>query len=145
MRKFKKKFIVLHHSLTPRDQTTFTAVDNYHKQKWNFISSLGHYCGYHYFIDANGVTTQARADWEVGAHCKERSKNMDGIGICMAGNFDEEQPTGSQVASLKTLITKLSSLHKISPQNLRFHRDFAKHKTCPGKNIANDFLSKLVA
>lgn len=137
MRKFSKKFIVLHHSLTPRDQTTFEAVNKYHQQKWDFKSSRGFYCGYHYFIEADGKVTQAREDWEVGAHCKERGKNFDGIGICLAGNFDEETPTEEQIFSFKNLVKKLVEKYAIPKQNLKFHRDFAKYKTCPGKNIDN--------
>lgn len=137
MRKFSKKFIVLHHSLTARDQTTFKAVNEYHKNKWDFGSSLGLHCGYHYFIEADGKVTQARADWEAGAHCKERGKNFDGIGICLAGNFDEEMPSAEQVVSLKNLVKSLIEKHKIPKQNLKFHRDFAKYKSCPGEKIDN--------
>jgi N-acetyl-anhydromuramyl-L-alanine amidase AmpD len=144
MRKFSKKFIVLHHSLTDRDATKFKAVDDYHKKQWDFRSSLGHYCGYHYFIEADGKVTQARADWEAGAHCKERGKNFDGIGICLAGNFDEETPSDEQVISLKNLVENLVEKHKIPKQNLKFHRDFAKYKSCPGKNIEADFFGKLI-
>jgi N-acetylmuramoyl-L-alanine amidase len=144
MRKYAKKFIVLHHSLTPRDTTTFVAVNRYHQEKWNFVSSLGFYCGYHYFIEANGQVTQARADFEVGAHCSQRQKNFDGLGICLAGNFDLETPSQAQLDALKSLIELKMAEHKISRINLRFHRDFAKYKSCPGKNINADFWEKLL-
>lgn len=140
-----KKYIVLHYSMTARDRTTFAAVDRYHKEKWNFKSSLGHYIGYHYFIDGKGVITQGRADEESGAHCKEQGKNFDSIGICLAGNFDTETPSAKQLASLKTLIIGLMKKHKIPFANLKFHRDYAKYKSCPGNNIKPDFYKVLLA
>ena len=72
---YKKNFIILHHTLTDRDTTTFNAVNNYHKDLWNFESSLGYFIGYHYFITADGKVTQGRADWEAGAHCYQENKN----------------------------------------------------------------------
>lgn len=144
LRNYKKKFIVLHHSLTRRDITTFTAVNNYHKQKWNFKSALGYYIGYHYFIDCQGKVYQGRKDEEVGAHCQEARKNFNSLGICLAGNFDIELPSQAQEKSLKTLITDLMAKHKIPGANLKFHRDYAPYKTCPGKNIKDDFYEKIV-
>lgn len=144
MPSFKKKFIVLHHSATRRDGTTFKAINNYHKGKWNFKSALGYYIGYHYFIDAKGKIYQGRKDEETGAHCKEEKKNYDGIGICLAGNFDEELPSSEQLLSLKKLTSELMIKHKILKSNLKFHRDYAPYKTCPGKNIKKDFWGKLL-
>lgn len=141
---FKKSFIIFHHSLTPRDRTTFSAVNNYHQEKFNFLSEIGFYIGYHYFIDAAGKIYQGRKDEEAGAHCKEADKNFDSIGICMAGNFDIELPSPAQLGSLKKLTAELMGKHGIPLNKLKFHRDYAKYKTCPGKNIKKDFRVKLL-
>jgi len=141
---YKKNYIVLHHTLTDRDTTTFEAVNNYHKQQWNFKSSLGYYIGYHYFITANGKVYQGRNDWEIGAHCTQQSKNYDGIGICLTGNFDNQNPSQKQLDSLKILIEDLMAKHNIPNQNLKFHRDYATYKSCPGSNIPKDFFDTLL-
>jgi len=138
-----KKYIILHHTATARDTTTFEAVNNYHKEKWNFKSSLGYYIGYHYFINAAGKVYQGRADDEPGAHCYQENKNYDSIGVCMAGEFDKEYPSQAQLDSLKKLLKDLMAKHNIPFENLKFHRDYAP-KTCPGTNIKNDFFTNLL-
>jgi N-acetyl-anhydromuramyl-L-alanine amidase AmpD len=144
MPSLKKKFIILHHSATLSSRTTFEAINNYHKQKWDLKSALGFYIGYHYFINAQGKIYQGRKDEEVGAHCREEKKNYDSIGICLAGNFDKEAPSRAQLESLKKLTAELIIKHKIIKNNLKFHRDYATHKTCPGKNIKDNFWGKLI-
>jgi len=142
---YEKKFIVLHHTLTPRDFTSFEAVNNYHKNKWDLKSSLGFYIGYHYFIDGQGKIWQGRADWEEGAHCKERGRNRDSIGVCLAGNFDQEMPSAQQLTALKKILKQLMVRHGLPEARLKFHRDYAPHKSCPGKSIKKGFVSGLLA
>ncbi len=141
---YQKNYIVLHHTLTDRDTTTFEAVNNYHKQLWNFKSALGYYIGYQYFITADGRVYQGRADWEPGAHTTQQNKNYDSIGICLTGNFDTQEPSQAQLNSLKNLIEDLSIKHNIPFENLKFHRDYATYKSCPGHNIPSDFYEKLL-
>jgi len=139
-----KKYIILHHTLTNRDKTTFQAVDNYHRNLWNKKSSLGYYLGYHYFINFQGKVYQARNDWEIGIHCYQDNKNLDSIGICLAGNFDQEKPSQKQLNSLKKLVQDLIDKYNIVFNNLKFHRDYANYKSCPGNNIKNDFYYNLL-
>jgi|GEM_PF-1217388 len=141
---YKKTHIVLHHTLTDRDTTTFEAVNNYHKNLWNFKSSLGYYIGYHYFITSDGKVYQGRNDWEIGAHCTQENKNYNGIGICLTGNFDNQQPSEAQKKSLKMLIKDLMAKHGIAKENLKFHRDYATYKSCPGNKIPKDFFDKIL-
>lgn len=141
---YKKNYIILHHTITARDTTTFEAVNNYHKGLWNFESSLGFFIGYHYFIDGKGKVYQGRNDWEAGAHCYQENKNYDSIGICLTGNFDTETPSQAQTASLGTLLKDLMQKHLIPKGNIKFHRDYAGYKSCPGTNIKTDFIDKLL-
>lgn len=144
MPQYKKSFIVLHHSLTARDTTTFEAVNNYHKNLWDFKSELGYYIGYHYFIAGDGRVYQGRADYEMGAHCYQDNKNEDSVGICLAGNFDHEEPSAAQLSSLKVLVKDLMAKYDIPSANLKFHRQYATYKSCPGNKIADDFFKKLL-
>lgn len=141
---YKKNYIILHHTLTDRDTTTFEAVNNYHKNLWNFQSSLGYYIGYHYFITGDGKVTQGRADWEPGAHCYQENKNYDSIGICLTGNYDNQEPSQAQLDSLRELLLDLMERHSISKQNIKFHREYATYKSCPGNNIKSDFIDNLL-
>lgn len=143
MAKNNPEYIIVHHTGTSRDTTTFRGVDNYHKRKWNFKSSLGHYIGYQYFIEADGKVTQGRADTDAGAHTKEQRMNYRSIGICLAGHFNREMPSESQVKSLAKLIASLALKYKIAAERIVPHRHF-KPTSCYGTNLADAWASSLV-
>ena len=145
------RWIIVHHTggtandpLANTSHHTFEMVDNYHRQLWNFRSSLGHYIGYHYFIDHNGKVTQGRADTDEGAHT--RGYNRSSIGICLAGNFDSTVPTKQQEDALRLLIQRLAKKYNIAKAAVVPHRKFA-NKTCYGRRLTDDwaaaFLSKI--
>jgi len=130
-RKNKPKELIIHHTggsdknpLADTTHHTFNMVKKSHKGKgWLTI-------GYHYFIEKDGKIIQGRPDDTEGAHCVGR--NMDSIGICLAGNFDTKNPTEAQLKSLKLLTDTLKKKHgitKVSP-----HRAYA-NKSCPGRNL----------
>ena len=116
----KPKYVVVHHGAGPLN---FEQVNNYHKGRWQFRSSLGYYCGYHKFIEYDGTLHIARADNERGAHTVEPSKpgwwNENSVGICLQGDFTQEYPTQSQLKTLKEELDKYAvpvKMHKeISP------------------------------
>jgi len=142
------KWLIVHHTggtdASPRADTshhTFEIVDNYHRGLWNFRSSLGHYIGYHYFIDKNGKVTQGRADTEEGAHTK--GMNLKSIGVALAGNFDATLPTAEQTEALTELLKELSIKYTIPVTNIVPHRMFA-NKTCYGNKLGNKWAADLV-
>lgn len=139
----KPQYIILHHTggtdLDPLADTshhTFEIVDEYHRQKWNFKSSLGYYIGYHYFIDKTGKVTQGRRESDEGAHTK--GHNLKSIGICLAGNFDVTMPSEAQKQALETLLKRLMILYSIPKENVVPHRKFA-NKTCFGKKLPDNW------
>jgi N-acetylmuramoyl-L-alanine amidase len=141
-------YLIIHHTggtdLNPLADTsnqTFEIVDDYHRQKWNFRSTLGHYLGYQYFIDKTGKVTQARADEEEGAHTL--GQNRTSIGICLAGNFDATNPTPAQVESLRALLNRLIAKYNLTPDQIVPHRKFAI-KTCFGRNLKDSWAADLV-
>ena len=138
------KYISIHHTggtdadpLADTSLHTFGIVNNWHKQLWNFKSSLGYYIGYQYFIEKDGLTTQGRSDLEEGAHTIGYNKNS--IGICLAGNFDSTLPTSYQLDALAELIINKVREYNISFKNILFHRDVA-NKTCPGLRFTRRML-----
>lgn len=143
-------WIIIHHTggtdenpLASTKHHTFGIVNEYHRKKWNFKSSLGLYAGYHYFIDYEGNITQARAENEEGAHTL--GMNTSSIGICLAGNFDrpKEVPSKEQKDALKKLLKEIMARHNIPAKRIVPHRHFSS-KTCYGKNLKDDWASRMV-
>lgn len=124
----KPTSIVIHHELGNQG---FWGVNEYHRQIFNFRSSLGYYCAYQYFINKDGQLFQARLDDEEGCHTIGRNK--DSIGICLAGNFDLERPTPAQLITLKDLILRKMTEWAIRPNEIYGHRIYANYKSCPGR------------
>lgn len=129
------KWIVIHHSATPRGGAV--AFNRMHQDKgWDEL-------GYH-FVIGNGTDT---ADGQVevgprwpkqkwGAHAKTPNNefNERGIGICLVGNFDVERPTPEQMRSLTKLVTYLMKTYHVRPQDVIGHGE-TKATDCPGRFI----------
>ena len=124
----KPTAIIIHHELGNHG---FWGVNDFHKQLWNFKSSLGFYIAYQYYIGKDGIVYQGRLDDEEGCHTKGR--NFDSIGICLQGNFDYSYPTDTQIKSLKKLILNKMTFWAILPENIFGHRVYANYKSCPGR------------
>jgi hypothetical protein len=142
------KKIVIHHcggsDLNPLLDTSeqpFEVVNDYHRQKWNFKSTLGYYIGYQYYIDKYGKVTQGRADLEEGAHTI--GLNKESIGICLAGNFDVTFPTPAQIESLKSLLKTKLATYGLKSTDVVPHRTYAA-KTCYGRNLSDTWARDLL-
>lgn len=127
----KIKYIIIHHTATLRDSTTFNAVKNYH------INQLGwKYIGYNWLITFNGVLHEGRPQNVVGAHTKDDGMNYKSLGISLAGNFENERPTKAQIKTLKGIIKQVRDIYKIPLENVLGHNEVKGTSTlCPGKNL----------
>lgn len=123
--------IVYHHSVS--SNKTPENIHEYHKSKdWSGI-------GYHYYIRKDGTIYSGRPEKSQGAHAK--GENKKSIGICLEGNFEEEELTTEQSQSLYELsiyITLKYDIYKIVG-----HRDVGQ-TLCPGKNFPVDVMGKSV-
>jgi len=131
--KNKPKYIVIHHTATLRDHTTFEAVKGNHIHRgWGNI-------GYHFFINGKGNLygyPQARGQDQVGAHTKANGMNYKSIGIALTGNFQKEKPNEVQLTVLKNIIDDLRKEWKIPTKNVLGHREVKDAATvCPGNNL----------
>lgn len=141
--------IICHHSggtdanpLQESSNYTVLQCNQDHKVRFDFVSSLGWYVGYQYFIDKTGTITQCRKDDEEGAHTI--GQNNSSIGICLAGNFDVTLPTPPQIKSLTLLIQKKMKEWDIDGSQVFPHRKFAR-KTCYGKRLSDTWAMELIS
>lgn len=126
------KHIMGHHSA---GVWTLEQVNNHHKNRWGFKSSLGYYVGYHYWIDYDGTVTQTRSDHEEGAHCVERGNphywNKNAVGICLRGDKTKTKIFDAQLEGWDKLVKKLSKKYNI-PKNDVFGHQEIQATLCPG-------------
>jgi hypothetical protein len=145
IQKNRWKTIVVHHSASTN--STPAGMNAYHLQR-GWENGLG----YH-FVIGNGVgypdgQVYVGPRWkkqQTGAHCKASAGkyfgvfraanffNQQGIGICLIGNFDKEQPTARQVATLRKLIALLCSESGVGRASVYGHGEVTNATACPGK------------
>lgn len=86
--------------------------------------------GYHFFIDMMGVLHTGRSIDSIGAHCL--NYNSTSLGICLAGNFEMEHPTGAQLLTLHQLLEEMKVLYPSA--TIVPHCQLAQ-TLCPGFNL----------
>ena len=129
------KYIIIHHSAVSRENNSeqFDAI-----QKGHIRRGFGS-IGYHFFVEPSGNIKIGRMKNKIGAHCKSRFMNFKSIGICLAGNFEEENPTEEQILQLKNLVAKLRKEFNIPANNVRPHRAYA-YTACPGERFTDKMI-----
>ncbi len=132
------EYVVLHHSAT--DEGNANNFDRYHREekKWS------HGLAYH-FVIGNGKGS-GNGEIEVGGRWKKQihgahTANMDlnriAIGICLVGNFEEDnEPTDNQFKSLISLVTYFSKRYNIPESHIVKHSQVIQKGTaCPGNHF----------
>ena len=137
--------IVIHHSAT--DFGGARRFDKGHKEKgWDDL-------GYH-FVVGNGSDTrdglvEVGPRWKEqrhGAHCRSEGDyyHEHGIGICLVGNFDVEQPSSAQTQNLNKLVRFLCRRYNIPPSKVYTHGGVTHQTRCPGKHFDLKALRRAV-
>ncbi|MAE67515.1 MAG: hypothetical protein CMJ18_24920 [Phycisphaeraceae bacterium] len=85
--------------------------------------------GYHYVIDRAGRIWQGRPLRYQGAHVK--NSNEHNVGIMVLGNFNRQEPTAAQYASLQRKIKELMRRYNLSAGAIHTHQELGP-TTCPG-------------
>lgn len=142
----KWKYIIIHHSATDEGNSLY-----FHKAhiKRGFDRGVG----YHFVIN-NGTKDKKDGQIEVtprwikiqdGAHCKSDDMNKEGIGICLVGNFSQENVSKKQMESLVYLVNKLRKYYNIPRKKIMGHSHVRGASTeCPGTKFPWDkFYKKL--
>ena len=125
------KVIVFHHadskSLSPEE------INEIHKEKgWDGI-------GYHYYIREDGTIYSGRPEECIGSHVY--GDNKDSLGICLEGNFEEEEPTEEEIESLVNLSVYL--ILKYNIPTCKKHSDLY-NTLCPGRLFPMDEIEKRI-
>lgn len=143
----KWKYIIIHHSATDEGN----ALDFNRAHNVRGFQGIG----YHFVID-NGSKGKTDGQIEVaprwtkqqsGAHCLASGMNHRGIGICLVGNFSQDQVSDRQLDSLVYLVGALKQYYHIPDRNIMGHGQVYGARTeCPGKYFPwRRFFQKLDA
>lgn len=93
--------------------------------------------GYHWVINGLGSVVEGTGTELVGSHTG--ANNRGNVGICLAGNFDKQEPTDKMLASLVGLMSYVGARYDMdtrSPDFVRGHEHYTR-KACPGNHVMN--------
>lgn len=93
--------------------------------------------GYHWVINSLGSVVEGTGTELVGSHTL--ANNSGNVGICLAGNFDKQEPTDKMLASLVGLMAYIGARYNMdtgSPDFVRGHEHYVR-KACPGNHVMN--------
>lgn len=127
----------MHHSATP-DGTVYRDFDSL---RHGHLARGFRDIGYHWVIEyVDGVlkALPGRPEWESGAHCV--GKNVDGIGICVIGNFENEYPSEDLYQFVANLCKQIMTRYPI--KEIGGHRDYDA-TLCPGRNFDMERLRNM--
>lgn len=128
----KPNKIIVHHTADSWGGRQFNKVNDWHRKRNFPKSSLGYFCGYHFFIEKDGTIIKARRISEEGAHTK--GQNFTSIGIGLAGNFNKEMPTNKQKEALGNICLSLMKEYNIDIIRIYPHRKY-KQTSCYGTKL----------
>jgi len=136
------RYIVMHHSARPTGG--YARIDRVHRERGGLDD-----CGYH-FVIGNGTgspdgtieVTRRWSEQRAGAHSRDVEHphvNEYGIGICLVGDFERQEPTEKQVESARALVAYLQDRYMIDPDRVGTHAQLAGRRTvCPGTHFPAD-------
>lgn len=121
--------IVVHHEA---GNNGFGAVNEYHRTKWNFRSTLGFYIGYQWYYDKQKGWIQGRAETEEGAHTLG-GWNRKAVGVCVQGDYSKETLSGEVKKELWDKIEEIRKRWNIPQSEVFGHKELqlSKPTTCP--------------
>jgi hypothetical protein len=90
--------------------------------------------GYHLVVDRGGVLWEGRAIRWQGAHVKDH--NEGNVGVLVMGNFELQQPTAAQLATLERVLADLMATYGVARSRVLTHLEWPSARTsCPGRHL----------
>jgi len=131
--------IVIHHSATETGNAAIFDRTHREEKHWDGV-------GYDFVIgngtDSGDGQVEVTFRWQrqvAGAHCggtEDNWANVDAVGICLVGNFNNTEPTAEQMQSLFKLVRFLQKRYRIGTASIYGHSGTpgARVTDCPGRN-----------
>jgi len=131
--------IVIHHSATETGNAGIFDRTHREENHWDGV-------GYDFVIgngtDSGDGQVEVTFRWRqqvAGAHCggtEDNWANVDAVGICLVGNFNNTEPTDNQMQSLLKLVRFLQKRYRIRTAKIYGHSSTpgARGTDCPGRN-----------
>ncbi len=132
--------ITVHHSNFPDDTNPDAAevlrrIEAAHCRGIGQSGPPGACIAYHFLIAPNGTVYEGRPLKYQGAHAGGQN-NVQNIGVCLLGNFEDHPGPAAQVRSLIQVLDRLRSTYRIPRTKVLGHLDFNPpgnhHTDCPG-------------
>lgn len=132
------KWIVIHHSASSYDN--LASIRNFHNQRHGWLEA-----GYHLIL-SNGSTNiptghlEATNRYRLSSYSmasRNPKYNLQGIHLCIVGNYESRPPSDSIISSLVSAINLLQKKYRIPDEHILLHRNIGQ-TLCPGKHITRD-------
>lgn len=88
---------------------------------------------YHYYISSDGQIAEGRDIKYAGDTNTEYDPTGHAL-VVLEGSFNTEQPTPTQIDSMKRIVAWLARKYKVPASAIKGHGDYAK-TACPGENL----------
>ncbi len=111
---------------------TATSLRRFQEEHMEGSESMGD-VGYHFLVDPAGRVYEGRSLRWRGGHAGG-ANNLQNIGICLLGHFDEERPTPAALAALGGLLDDLRGRNRIPRSRVYGHGEL-KPTACAGRNL----------
>ncbi|MCA9914400.1 MAG: N-acetylmuramoyl-L-alanine amidase [Anaerolineae bacterium] len=120
--------VVIHHTAfyEGTDLRTLAEVQRLHREDRGWAD-----VAYHYFVGRSGLLYEGRALNVRGSHVG--GYNTGSLGVCLLGNFMEQEPTDAQILSAQRLLVWAAKALALT--HIAGHQDFNPETECPGTNL----------
>ena len=114
-------------SLSPRSSTSLIVL---------------HHVGYHYVVHKDGLIERGRPVDMIGSHAQ--GSNAFSVGICMVGDFNQEDPSAEQIEAVSQLVAVLGDKYGIvlDTNGVKPHREVCETE-CPGANMTDEVIQNI--
>ncbi|NPV66366.1 MAG: N-acetylmuramoyl-L-alanine amidase [Anaerolineae bacterium] len=120
--------VVIHHSANygRDDIDTLLYIQRRHREERGWAD-----VAYHFFVGREGMIYAGRPLDVRGTHVA--GYNTGSVGVCLLGNFEETEPTVSQLANTLLLVQWLAAILGLT--HLAGHSEFNPETECPGDHL----------
>lgn len=118
--------IIVHHTSDLTDMPVVDLNEEHITNGWAMI-------GYNYIVHKDGSVDQGRDVDAIGMHCI--GCNGSSVGISLCGDFNIEEPSNEQLASLKILLEYLCDKYNLEPSKAIIGHNSISRTSCPGVNL----------